>query len=85
MFSLLIMLHVTYTTVMLFHMQRSMSLVEYASLLLEIVYILLLVFAVRLLIKEHKARLSEVWYCHKMLYAINILVACSTLYLSRNL
>ena len=70
---------------MLFHMQETMGLGDYAALLLEIAYIMLLVFAVHLLIKEHLSRLSEVWYCHKMLYVINILVAISTLYLSTDL
>lgn len=84
-FVLLIGLHVVYTVVMLFNMQADMNFWDYAALLLEVVYIALLVFAVRLLIKEHLSRLSEVWYCHKLLYAINILVSGTTLYLSTDL
>jgi hypothetical protein len=83
--SLLIALHLVYTVVMLFNMQQSMSLKDYLALIIEAAYIAILVFAVKLLLAEHLSRLSEVWYCHKLLYAINILAAGSELYLSSDL
>ena len=55
-----------------------------ASLFVEVLYTWLLIFAVRLLVKEHRARLSEVWYCHKLLYALNLVQSMAMLYFYSN-
>lgn len=39
----------------------------------DILYTLLLGLAIFMLIMEHKSRLSEKWYSHKMLYVFNII------------
>lgn len=71
-FVLLILLHVSHTAINVANISH-VTYLNYASLAIEVVYILVLIFAARLLVKEHRARLSEVWYCHKLLYALNVL------------
>ena len=68
---LLIFLHIAQTAVIVLNYEN-MTVLQYCSLVVEVVYIMVLCFATRLLVKEHRARLSEVWYCHKLLYGLNI-------------
>lgn len=78
-FYMLILLHVGHTAINVIN-SNHVTYLNYASLFTEVVYILVLIFAARLLVKEHRARLSEVWYCHKILYALNVLFTGAIMY-----
>jgi len=78
-FYMLILLHVGHTAINVIN-SNHVTYLNYASLFTEVVYILVLIFATRLLVKEHRARLSEVWYCHKILYALNVLFTGAIMY-----
>jgi len=78
-FYMLILLHVGHTAINVIN-SNHVTYLNYASLFTEVVYILVLIFATRLLVEEHRVRLSEVWYCHKILYALNVLFTSAILY-----
>lgn len=79
LFLLLIGLHITATAVIVLGYSQITGL-EWCSLVVEVLYILVLCFATRLLVKEHLARLSEVWYCHKLLYGLNIVTTAGIIF-----